>query len=539
MLSAHKRNRALYVFNTDKASYKKEQPKQQTNSVVVHRGSGGMPFVYNGRVIDSVCCTTNSCIFSLDELVIQVLLDQLQYTATNNFGPTRSSRLNYIFMFSVAAAYNWVTTILSGTKDNWNWDIHYLTNNTMEQYVFVNRAFYAILPTLIPGYDPHMLLVNEQKAMGWTPEEQTNYVNVLTAKTNLAYWISLWQTWYATRQADGFVAAAAQPTTSQLPNGTIKLDVNTTQTISSYPSPSQWTPLFIRNTTTQKYLTWNWQSVRSSCLSESDEVSLESTADAYFPTDRDADIASLVAIVTNLNDTEKVIAEFWAGSPFTVSPPGMFIYFWAMFALSSEFAHTQGMNTFILSGFQLATTLFEAGRVVWRVKKSHMQARPIQDIRSRYAGQTLNSYDGTQIDGSLWIPYQIASFVTPPFADFPSGHSAFGQAFENIMTSWFGPTIPQTKPILLQKMSLISPMFTTNQVQPPGIFVIPKGASEIQPGIVPANDYTLQFLTWGDMADECGYSRQYGGIHAMSAHLGSQALANQLTPLVNSAWGFK
>jgi hypothetical protein len=297
--------------------------------------------------------------------------------------------------------------------------------------------------------------------------------------------------------------------------------------------------LFIKNTTTQKYATWNWDSVRSSCLSETDEVSLETTADAFYPADRNADIASLVAIVTNLHDTEKVTAEFWAGGPYTVSPPGMFLYFWSLFAASSKFAHTQGMNTFILSGFQLATTLFEAGRVVWRVKKSHMEARPIQDIRSRYAGQTLNSYDGTPIDGSLWVPYQTSSFVTPPFADFCSGHSAFGQSFVNIMTSWFGPSIPQTQPILLQKMNLLSAVFTTNQTQPFGIFVFPKGASEIQPGIVPANDYTIQFLTWSDMADTCGYSRQYGGIHAMSAHLGSRALANQLTPFVNAAWGFK
>ena len=284
-------------------------------------------------------------------------------------------------------------------------------------------------------------------------------------------------------------------------------------------------------------MTWNWDDVTSTCLTPADEAGIQATADAYFPTDRDTDIETLVSTVTQLNDDMKVQAEFWAGQPYTVSPPGQIVYLWAMFFKSSNFAKTQGMTSFILSGLQLTVTLFEAGRVVWGLKKFHSEARPIQDIRLRYTGSTIASYDGTLIDGSTWIPYQTADVVTPPFPDFPSGHSAFSQCFVNIMSAWFGPDIPVTKPIELLKMSLLSPIFKVNQIQPTGVFVFPSNASMIQTG-VPATNITLQFSQWQDMATSCGYSRQYGGIHAMSAHLGSQQLANSVYHLVNESWGF-
>jgi hypothetical protein len=38
------------------------------------------------------------------------------------------------------------------------------------------------------------------------------------------------------------------------------------------------------------------------------------------------------------------------------------------------------------------------------------------------------------------------------------------------------------------------------------------------------------------MADSAGISRKYGGIHATSAHTGSQALANELFDIVQTHW---
>ena len=60
--------------------------------------------------------------------------------------------------------------------------------------------------------------------------------------------------------------------------------------------------------------------------------------------------------------------------------------------------------------------------------------------------------------------------------------------------------------------------------------------SKIQTGVVPASDVALTWSVWQDIADSAGVSRQYGGIHAVSADLGGKAVANAAFPLISSRW---
>ena len=144
------------------------------------------------------------------------------------------------------------------------------------------------------------------------------------------------------------------------------------------------------------------------------------------------------------------------------------------------------------------------------------------------------------------MPYQEASFVTPAFPDFPSGHSHFSRAFANVLCRWF----PLVSPALLRRRL---PLFDSHVVSPiltpPGIldatanrtacmvFVVAKGCSRIQPREVPGSEITKQWSSWADMAQDAGLSRLYGGIHAMSAHVGSVAVADALHGVLEDAWG--
>jgi hypothetical protein len=230
-------------------------------------------------------------------------------------------------------------------------------------------------------------------------------------------------------------------------------------------------------------------------------------------------------------------AEFWAGGPFTVSPPGMMIWIWANYMECAQIAHTRDFPTFLYSGFDLAIHLFEVGRLVWGLKKENMEARPIQYIRNLYRAQTLTKYDGTSYLGASWVPFQATNFVTPPFPDFPSGHSAFSQSFANVMNVWFSGSI-ETIQMTLKTLNLLSPTFNGWQTRPFGSFQIGKGTSEIQPSVVPNTTITLSWPTWQAMADSSGISRQYGGIHCASAHSGSVALANELHSILIPYWQF-
>ena len=182
-----------------------------------------------------------------------------------------------------------------------------------------------------------------------------------------------------------------------------------------------------------------------------------------------------------------------------------------------------------------------------------MQARPIQEIRARFANSSFGSWNNIpnqtasgnnvptpEVSGNFWMPYQETTFVTPPFADFPSGHSHFSQAFALVMSEWFGPTIP-TDIINITDMNLMSPMYKTvpSQSSSLGNLVIKKGTSKILPGAVPANDTINTWTTWQDVANSAGLSRLYGGIHGITAHQGSQAIATALHPMIMELWNIK
>jgi hypothetical protein len=89
-----------------------------------------------------------------------------------------------------------------------------------------------------------------------------------------------------------------------------------------------------------------------------------------------------------------------------------------------------------------------------------------------------------------WVPYQRATFVTPAFAGYVSGHSTFSRAAAEVMNAFTG-----------------DPYF------PGGIsqWTVPAGDLVTEAG--PSRDVTLQWATYFDAADQAGISRIFGGIH--------------------------
>ncbi|MCB9848955.1 MAG: hypothetical protein H6814_11130 [Phycisphaeraceae bacterium] len=108
---------------------------------------------------------------------------------------------------------------------------------------------------------------------------------------------------------------------------------------------------------------------------------------------------------------------------------------------------------------------------------------------------TENDFGGVDwILGINWFPYQKATFVTPSFAGYVSGHSAFSRAAAEVLASITGsPFFPG---------GLGEYHFKAHQFL------------EFEDG--PSVDITLQWATYYDASDEAGISRLYGGIHVPS-----------------------
>jgi len=110
-----------------------------------------------------------------------------------------------------------------------------------------------------------------------------------------------------------------------------------------------------------------------------------------------------------------------------------------------------------------------------------------------------------------WWPYQRPSFVTPPFAGFPSGHSAFSRAAATVLDELTG-----------------SPFFPGGM----GEFFMPQNEYLVfEDG--PSVDLSLQYATYYDASDQTSLSRIWGGIHPpqddlVSRHIGAQIAGDAL-----------
>ena len=524
------RNRTLFAF-----SQSVQQRNPQSSDTILNQHVGAVETA--ARMPPVVPPPEPNCFSAIQTSFLTCLEAILNYAATTNLGPTKSSRFYYLFLASITQGYNWVqsTNRLSGILDNWNWNVQYLIADPKQLLVWMNRILITVTTQLVPTFDSTSILYTERSLLNLTLDTQASLQATVYSVGNRDAWFSAWSTWWTQRANDGSVAASIPPTAAQLPNGTTTLNVAATVNPATFPSPYQWTPLQI-GTAIQKYATYTWANVNSTALSTSDMSTIQGAATPFYTgrntPARQAEISTIVGYTATLTDEQKVTAEFWAGGPYTVSPPGMFVWVWKTLVT----AQSPSLDVLFFSGLDLSIHLFETGRVIWALKQQYMEARPIQEIRRLYRGQTLTGYDGTPVQGESWMPYQVLSFVTPPFADFTSGHSGFSQSFATVMTAWFGAAIPTTTPIEMTDLSLLSPTFLSPQSNPIGQFTFVSGTSEVQPLVVPTNSITFRWTTWAEMALSAGLSRQYGGIHAISAHQGSVAAANALHTTLQSYW---
>jgi hypothetical protein len=114
------------------------------------------------------------------------------------------------------------------------------------------------------------------------------------------------------------------------------------------------------------------------------------------------------------------------------------------------------------------------------------------------------------VRAKTWAPYQRATFVTPAFAGYTSGHSTFSRSGAEVLAAFTG-----------------SPYFPGGLGQYP----IPANAFlQFEEG--PSEPIVLQWATYYDAADEAGQSRIWGGIHIPADDFGGREMGAVIGPQV-------
>ena len=125
--------------------------------------------------------------------------------------------------------------------------------------------------------------------------------------------------------------------------------------------------------------------------------------------------------------------------------------------------------------------------------------------------------DPSQIGGvgwilaTKWMPYQLSSFVTPPFPGLASGHSTFSRSAAEVLTMLTG-----------------TPYFPGGL----GEYDIPQG-SGLNFEYGPTTNLQLQWATYFDASDQAALSRIYGGIHPSFDDLPGRQIGHIVGP---QAW---
>jgi hypothetical protein len=278
--------------------------------------------------------------------------------------------------------------------------------------------------------------------------------------------------------------------------------------------PFHWQPLRVPDGNggfiVQKFLTPQWRNVTPFALTSPDQFELPGpTPTTLLLLDQEVTDALLQS--ASLTDQSKMRAEYWSDGPNSETPPGH----WCLFAQAISRARGYSLDNDVKMFFALANAELDASIAAWSAKRDWDYVRPITAVHVRKKNQLVlawgGPYKGTRlIWGQDWQPYQPATFPTPPFPEYVSGHSTFSGAGARVLQNFTG-----------------SDTFGAR-------VTLPAGSSRIEPGATPLLPVVLLWATFSAARDEAGESRRQGGIHFPDADhngrtLGTSVGQNALT----------
>jgi hypothetical protein len=273
--------------------------------------------------------------------------------------------------------------------------------------------------------------------------------------------------------------------------------------------PTRWQPLRLvdasGNTFVQTFLTPHWYNVRPFALSSA--AMFRPTMEHLAPTDDE--MRELIDKSAALDDTTKSLVDFWAANPGTVSPPGQ----WIEMAEQTSRKDGNSLDKDVRLFFGVGQAVLDASIAAWDTKRVYDSVRPITAIPYYFRDKTIRAWGGpgrgTQyILGQNWRPYQRTTNPTPPFPEFPSGHSTFSAASAFVIAAIRG----------------------SDNITLTG--TVKANAIGVEGNTTPTRDITFTWTSLSQAADSAGISRRWGGIHFEQGDLAGRKLGRAVGAVV-------
>jgi hypothetical protein len=361
----------------------------------------------------------------------------------------------------------------------------------------MSMAAYRALVNLFPARKADF--TSFLRALGYDPDDASSSLNTAAGVGNRAA-----QAVLAFRAGDGSNQAGGYADTSDY------TPVNTPDQVND---PFRWQPLRVPDgnggAVVQRFTTPHWRNVTPFALSSASQF--EPPGPERLSLARlDEEVTEALLQSAALTDVQKVRAEYWADGPATETPPGH----WCYLAQAVSRARVHSLDDDAELFFALANGLLDASIAAWNAKRKYDYVRPVTAVRTRRAGRLVLAWGGPYkgarlIRGESYAPYQVPTFLTPPFPEYVSGHSTFSAASGRVLrlatgADTFGARV-----------------------------TIRPGSSRIEPGATPLIPHVLIWATFSAAVDEAGRSRRQGGIHFLDGDYDGRRLGDAVGA---SAW---
>ncbi|MEL6816159.1 MAG: vanadium-dependent haloperoxidase, partial [Cyanobacteria bacterium J06598_3] len=379
-----------------------------------------------------------------------VTLEAISNTKIAPPSTARAIALTATSMYDAWAAYD-PTAIGTQLGDT----VQIATPNVTEQnkQAAISYAAYRTLSTLFPAEQTRFdTLMGD---LGYDPNvTTTSFTQGLTGQAEAAVTGNL--------AAQALLDSRAKDGSNQANNYADTGNYQPTNTWDKVNDPNKWQPISIdKGATVQQYLTPHWNQVTPFALRSADQF-LPAAPESFLDNTGNLNqgyvdqALEVINYSANLTDEEKVIAEYWADGPRTVLPPGH----WQIFGQYVSKRDNLSLDDNVKLFFGLGNAVFDASIASWDAKVHYDYIRPITAIRYLAENNLLPTDDpnvrinadgkteiyawggpeqGSQwILGTDWLPYQDITFLTPPFAEYVSGHSTFSMAAAEVLRQYTG-----------------------------------------------------------------------------------------------------
>lgn len=264
--------------------------------------------------------------------------------------------------------------------------------------------------------------------------------------------------------------------------------------VTNATNANRWQPLTGDTGSVQRFVAPHWERVTPFALSSASQFDSrpEAAAGPRFlrgAMQLELDMDEILKVAAALDDTKKLIVEYWADGPQSELPPGH----WGLFAQAVSNRDFNSIDKDVKMFFAMHNASFDAGIVAWHLKRKYDGVRPITAVRRLRGGQQNYAWGGPgkpmqMIDAGTWTPYNPGSNLTPSFPGWVSGHATFSAASAAVLRAFTG-----------------SDYFGFSTT-------VPANFGRVEPG-VPRVPTTISYGTFTAAANDAAMSRLYAGIH--------------------------